>query len=207
MQSFVSSRLSNKRKQKKEPTFVSICPPFFDSLYSFSSDSFFFNFVFLSSLFHSNLGFSVLSNLGCIILDYRIKDPNKAVLNVEDYDQATKLLAQTTLRSVIGGTQLVDVLIKREEISSVMRDLMDTATDPWGIHIDRVEVRDIVLPDNMQRAMVKKKKKKKKSKIYKKMCEQMLMMIRMSFAKEILICLCSLSLSLSVFHFFCFFSF
>jgi len=72
---------------------------------------------------------------------------------VENCEEATKLLSQTTLRSVISSKNLTHLLVKREIISSSIQQIMDNATLPWGIHVSRVELRDIVLPQNMQRSM------------------------------------------------------
>jgi len=87
------------------------------------------------------------------VVYYRISDPVKSVLNVEDVNLSTQLLGQTTLRNVIGTHLLQDLIAKREAISHTMQIYLDEATDPWGVKVDRVEIKDIVLPSNMQRAM------------------------------------------------------
>jgi len=87
------------------------------------------------------------------VVYYRISDPVKSVLNVNDVNLSTQLLGQTTLRNVIGTHLLQDLISKRESISHTLQQYLDEATDPWGVKVDRVEIKDIVLPHNMQRAM------------------------------------------------------
>jgi len=87
------------------------------------------------------------------VVYFHISQIDKAYLNVENCEDATKLLAQTTLRSVISSKDLTDLLIKRDVISTSIQQIMDQATDPWGVNVTRVELRDIILPQNMQRAM------------------------------------------------------
>jgi len=84
---------------------------------------------------------------------YRKTNATMAVCEVEDADGSTRLLAQTTLRNTLGTKTLTEVLSHREEISETMQDLLDAATDPWGIAVERVEVKDVVLPQQLQRAM------------------------------------------------------
>ncbi|XP_033630698.1 band 7 protein AGAP004871-like [Asterias rubens] len=83
----------------------------------------------------------------------RVADPTMAVLNVENYKRSTELLAATTLRNVLGTKTLAEVLSQRDEISSSLQTLLDDATDPWGIKVERVEIKDVSLPMLMQRAM------------------------------------------------------
>lgn len=87
------------------------------------------------------------------VVYYCVFDPVKSVLDVEEYNYATRLLAQTTLRSIIGYYDLQVLLVQRDQISSKIQKIMDEATDPWGVKVDRVEVKDIILPANLQRAM------------------------------------------------------
>jgi len=72
---------------------------------------------------------------------------------VEKVDQSTRLLAQTTLRNFLGTKNLSEILADREEISHTMQSSLDTATDPWGVKVERVEVKDVRLPQQLQRAM------------------------------------------------------
>jgi len=95
---------------------------------------------------------SVTTRVDAVIY-YRIHDSIKSVLNVADVNTATKLLAQTTLRNVIGKHLLQDLIAHREAVSFSLRNLLDEATESWGVTIDRVELKDIVLPAGMQRAM------------------------------------------------------
>lgn len=87
------------------------------------------------------------------VVYYNIRNPLAAVCNVEDYTKSTKLLASTTLRNILGTKTLAELLAEREAIASGLKDMIDTATDPWGIDIERVEVKDVRLPQNLQRAM------------------------------------------------------
>jgi regulator of protease activity HflC (stomatin/prohibitin superfamily) len=89
------------------------------------------------------------------VLYFRVIDPVKAILTVENYLYATSQTAQTTLRSTCGEAELDDLLSKREEINVRVQDIIDRHTDPWGIKVSSVEVRDIDLPQEMQRAMAK----------------------------------------------------
>ncbi len=89
------------------------------------------------------------------VLYYRVMDPNKAVVDVEDYAYATSQLAQTTLRSVCGQAELDELLAEREKISIRLQETLDKDTDPWGIKVSKVELKHIDLPPEMQRAMAK----------------------------------------------------
>jgi regulator of protease activity HflC (stomatin/prohibitin superfamily) len=86
---------------------------------------------------------------------FRVMDAEKAVLEVEQYIQATTWLAQTTLRSIIGQVELDELLAEREKINKSIQEIIDRQTDPWGIKVVSVEVRDVVLPENMKRAMAR----------------------------------------------------
>ena len=86
---------------------------------------------------------------------YRVYDPNKAVVQVENYLQATNLLAQTTLRDVLGQVELDDLLIKREELSKRVGAILDEYTDPWGIKVMTVAIKDVSMPESMLRAIAK----------------------------------------------------
>jgi regulator of protease activity HflC (stomatin/prohibitin superfamily) len=74
---------------------------------------------------------------------------------VENYLKATSLIAQTTLRSVIGQSELDDLLARRERINQTLQEIIDRQTDPWGVKVTAVEVKDVVLPDGMKRAMAR----------------------------------------------------
>ena len=89
------------------------------------------------------------------VVYFRVTDPSKAVVEIEDYYFATSQLAQTTLRSVIGQSELDEILVEREQINSVVRDIIDQGTDAWGIEVTAVEVKDIDLPQEMKRAMAR----------------------------------------------------
>lgn len=87
------------------------------------------------------------------VVYYRIADSSASVQNVEDAAKSTRLLAQTTLRTMLGTRTLSQILSDREEISGEMLDTLDKATDVWGIKVERVELKDVRLPANLQRAM------------------------------------------------------
>ncbi len=89
------------------------------------------------------------------VVYYRVEDPERAVLKVEDYDAAVMLLAQTTLRDVIGQVELDDLLSKREEINKRLQEILDRLTDPWGIKVTAVTVKEVKLPEQLLRAMAK----------------------------------------------------
>lgn len=89
------------------------------------------------------------------VIYFRVLDVNKAVVEVADYMYATSQLAQTTLRSTCGEAELDDLLVNREAINLRIQELLDAATDPWGIKVSMVEIKHIDLPPEMQRAMAK----------------------------------------------------
>ncbi|XP_064650286.1 band 7 protein AGAP004871-like isoform X8 [Lineus longissimus] len=87
------------------------------------------------------------------VVYYRVNNATVSVANVEDAHHSTRLLAQTTLRNVLGTKNLAEILSERETISNAMQEVLDEATDPWGILVERVEVKDVRLPVQLQRAM------------------------------------------------------
>ncbi|XP_034148979.1 erythrocyte band 7 integral membrane protein-like [Esox lucius] len=87
------------------------------------------------------------------VVYFRVSDPISSVANVSDADFSTRLLAQTTLRNVLGTKNLAELLSDREGISHSMQASLDEATDPWGIKVERVEIKDVKLPHQLQRAM------------------------------------------------------
>jgi regulator of protease activity HflC (stomatin/prohibitin superfamily) len=89
------------------------------------------------------------------VVYFRVVDPIAAVIKVESYGRATSLIAQTTLRSVLGQSALDDLLAQRESINQKLQEIIDRQTEPWGIKVTAVEVRDVALPDSMKRAMAK----------------------------------------------------
>jgi regulator of protease activity HflC (stomatin/prohibitin superfamily) len=89
------------------------------------------------------------------VVYFRIVDPIAAVVKVENFWKATGLIAQTTLRSVLGQAELDELLAQREKINQTLQEIIDRQTDPWGIKVTAVEVKDVVLPDGMKRAMAK----------------------------------------------------
>jgi len=89
------------------------------------------------------------------VVYFRVIDPQAAVVKVENFLKATSLIAQTTLRSVLGQAPLDDLLSQRESINQTLQDIIDKQTEPWGVKVTAVEVKDVVLPDTMKRAMAK----------------------------------------------------
>jgi len=89
------------------------------------------------------------------VVYFRITDPQKAVIEVQRYDVATSLLAQTTLRDVLGQKSLDELLSKRDELNKALQTLIDQGTDPWGIKVSAVTIRDVALPEDMLRAIAK----------------------------------------------------
>lgn len=86
---------------------------------------------------------------------FRVLDPAAAVVNVADYIRATSQIAQTTLRSVLGQSSLDDLLSQREKINQELQQIIDEQTEPWGVKVSVVEVKDVELPQSMQRAMAR----------------------------------------------------
>ena len=89
------------------------------------------------------------------VIYFRVVDAQKAIVDVEDYYYATSMIAQTTLRSVLGQSQLDDLLSKRDEINADLQRIIDQATEPWGIKVTAVEVKNVDLPHEMQRAIAR----------------------------------------------------
>jgi regulator of protease activity HflC (stomatin/prohibitin superfamily) len=89
------------------------------------------------------------------VVYFRVIDPVAAVVKVENFWKATSLIAQTTLRSVLGQAEMDDLLAHREKINQTLQEIIDRQTDPWGVKVTAVEVKDVVLPDGMKRAMAK----------------------------------------------------
>ena len=89
------------------------------------------------------------------VIYFRVVNPQAAVLNVENYMYATSQLAQTTLRSVLGQQELDDLLANRDKINKNLQEILDQHTEPWGIKISSVEVKNVDLPQDMQRAIAR----------------------------------------------------
>ncbi len=87
------------------------------------------------------------------VIYFKVMDARRAVVEVEDFYYATSLIAQTTLRSVLGQSQLDDLLAKRDEINIELQKIIDQQTEPWGIKVTNVEVKNVDLPESMQRAI------------------------------------------------------
>ncbi|AEN71971.1 band 7 protein [Rhodothermus marinus SG0.5JP17-172] len=89
------------------------------------------------------------------VVYFRVVDPMKAVLEVEDYRYATTQLSQTSLRSIVGQVELDELLAEREKINRRLQEVIDQQTDPWGIKVSLVEIKHVDLPEHMKRAMAK----------------------------------------------------
>jgi regulator of protease activity HflC (stomatin/prohibitin superfamily) len=89
------------------------------------------------------------------VVYFRVIDPVAAVVKVENYWKATSLIAQTTLRSVLGQAELDELLAHRDKINQTLQEIIDRQTDPWGIKVTSVEIKDVSLPEGMKRAMAK----------------------------------------------------
>src|SRR3954470_1077351 len=89
------------------------------------------------------------------VVYFRVMEPNKAIVIVENFQYATSQLAQTTLRSVLGQVELDDLLSQRERLNQQLQQILDQHTDPWGVKVSSVEVKHVDLPPDMQRAMAR----------------------------------------------------
>jgi regulator of protease activity HflC (stomatin/prohibitin superfamily) len=89
------------------------------------------------------------------VVYYRVIDPRRAIVEVENYTYATSQLAQTTLRSVLGQAELDDLLSERDRLNQQLQKILDNQTDPWGIKVSAVEVKHVDLPEDMRRAMAR----------------------------------------------------
>jgi regulator of protease activity HflC (stomatin/prohibitin superfamily) len=89
------------------------------------------------------------------VVYFRVLDPGKAIIQIEDYRRATWQIAQTTLRNVIGQSELDELLAHREKVNEQLQQIIDEQTEPWGVKVSIVEVKDVELPQTMQRAMAR----------------------------------------------------
>jgi regulator of protease activity HflC (stomatin/prohibitin superfamily) len=89
------------------------------------------------------------------VLYFRVIDPTKAIIEIENFLYATSQLAQTTLRSVMGQVELDDLLAKRDQLNAKLQSILDDQTEPWGVKVTNVEIKNVDLPIEMQRAMAR----------------------------------------------------
>ncbi len=89
------------------------------------------------------------------VVYYRIVNPEKAIIDVEDYRKATSQISQTSLRGVVGASELDEILAEREKINNKLHVVIDEATDPWGIKVTGVEIKHVEIPESMQRSIAK----------------------------------------------------
>jgi len=97
-------------------------------------------------------------NVSCqinAVIYYKVSDSAKAIIEVENFYYAVSQLAQTTMRNIVGEVSLDELLSQRDQVSDRIKVVVDKLTDPWGIKVDSVELKDIVLPENMKRTMAK----------------------------------------------------
>jgi len=101
------------------------------------------------------MGFRVVPSpgMGATAAVYNVVDPVRSVVAIENYMFGTSQVAQTTLRSIIGQADLDDLLVKRDEINQQLQQIIDEVTNPWGVKVTLVEVKDVELPESMRRAM------------------------------------------------------
>jgi len=89
------------------------------------------------------------------VIYFRVMDPEDAIVRVADFIRATSLISQTTLRSVVGQSELDELLSRREQVNQRLQEIIDEETEPWGIKVSTVELRDVEIPDTMQRAIAR----------------------------------------------------
>lgn len=89
------------------------------------------------------------------VIYYRVSDAGKAILEVEDFRYAVSQLAQTTMRNILGSNELDEILAERDKLSQRIRDIIDVATEKWGISVEAVELKDLSLPEDMERTIAK----------------------------------------------------
>lgn len=89
------------------------------------------------------------------VIYYKVADASRAILEVENFRYAMSELAQTSMRNVVGEVELDELLAERKSLSEKIREIVDTASDPWGIKVDNVELKDVILPQNMERTIAK----------------------------------------------------
>jgi len=89
------------------------------------------------------------------VIYFRVMDPENAIVRVADFIRATSLISQTTLRSVVGQSELDELLSRREQVNQKLQEIIDEETEPWGIKVSTVELRDVEIPDTMQRAIAR----------------------------------------------------
>ena len=97
------------------------------------------------------------------VMWYRISDTNKSVLKIENFEFSIREFTKTTLRNVIGHKELDELLTEREEVAFTVKDLVEHASEEWGIDIERVELQDIILPDNMKRVMARQAERERRA--------------------------------------------
>jgi regulator of protease activity HflC (stomatin/prohibitin superfamily) len=119
------------------------------------------------------------------VVYFRVIDPQAAVVKVENFLKATSLMSQTTLRSVLGQAPLDDLLSQRESINLKLQEIIDRQTEPWGVKVTAVEVKDVALPDTMKRAMAKQAEAEGEFQAAEKMVQAAAMMSKEPIALQL----------------------
>lgn len=89
------------------------------------------------------------------VIYFQVINANDAIIKIENYERATALMAQTSLRSIVGQSELDELLSQRDKLDAMLQTLIDEQTEPWGVKVTAVEIRDVILPDSMKRAMAR----------------------------------------------------
>jgi regulator of protease activity HflC (stomatin/prohibitin superfamily) len=121
------------------------------------------------------------------VLYYRVLDPDKAINKIENYEMGVYQAAMTTLRNVIGQNMLDDILKNRDKVNAHIQEIVDEMTEPWGIVIERVEMKDVEIPQSMQRAMAQESEavREKRARLIKASAEKEASLMLSEAAKEI----------------------
>jgi len=106
------------------------------------------------------------------VIYFRVVDPQKAIVEIENYLAGTSQLSQTTLRSVLGQSELDELLSQREKINIRLQEIIDNQTEPWGVKVTHVEVKQIDLPQEMQRAMAKQAEAERETQSQSNFCRR-----------------------------------
>lgn len=144
-------RLGRIQKDPVGPgLFILLFPPLIDRMVKIDMRTIAHNVPSQDVITRDNISIKVNA-----VIYYQVADPIKAVTSVFDYQQATSQMAQTTLRSILGQFEMDDMLASREKINNELQRIIDEQTEPWGVKVNTVELKDVDLPPDMQRAMAK----------------------------------------------------
>jgi len=141
-------RLGKYNKNRKEGLFLLI--PYIDRAYIRDTRTHTMDIPTQKAITKDNISVDVDA-----VMWYRISDTNKSVMNIENFEFSIREFTKTTLRNVIGHKELDELLTEREEVAITVKDLVEHTSEEWGVDIERVELQDIILPDNMKRVMAR----------------------------------------------------